>query len=223
MLDALIPGELFEDLLHKAEQGYSHIEDPAVFAVEGFAFRATRCVINMLCRVAEPVHYVEVGSFRGATLAAAMSGNRGKFVGIDNFQEFAGNGFTYTDVNGNVLKGAEKLSNEASVKQVIASFGPINGQLIKADFRTLDMRQFANVDVFLYDAAHSAEETEMGITQFAQVLSPNAIVLVDDVDRAPVIAGVLGGFLAAGIKLARIFIMRGEAWNEGLLIAQRYA
>ena len=223
MLDRLLPGPLFEEIFNNAEKGYSHVTDQDVFNVEGLSHLATRCTINMLCRACAPVTYLEVGTFRGATFAAAMSGNAGTFIGVDDFCEFNRNGgFSYTDTNGNLVDSSVMYSNREAVDSVVERFGGGKARFIEKKFQALDMSEIPTIDIFLYDAGHSAYETEMGLVQFAPKLAPNALILVDDIDRAEVMAGVMGGCVVAGLKPARLFVLRGEKWNEGLLVMQRY-
>jgi hypothetical protein len=61
--------------------------DDLLAAIDGLGRENNLALLNLAASLLEPGEsYVEVGSYKGRSLAAAMRGNDGDFVGIDNWQ-----------------------------------------------------------------------------------------------------------------------------------------
>ena len=75
----------FEDAL--ANRG--HI-DARAYQVDGFCGRKHRLFLNNLVAAVEQPRYLEIGIFRGATFCAAISNNKVRATGVDNWTEFGG-------------------------------------------------------------------------------------------------------------------------------------
>ena len=112
--------------------------------------------------------YLEVGVYRGAMLQHAGSVAK-TATGIDNFSLFDAQG-----------------ENEKAAKEKIT--GMENTRLIVGDCyaeATKKQVEDKSIDVFFYDAGHTAEETEKGILGYAYKLRDRAVIIVDDWNHEP--------------------------------------
>src|SRR5262249_10937869 len=64
--------------------------DPMVLAISGMSGRLYRMFINNLMRRLHRGRYLEIGSWAGSTLCAAINGNVVHATAIDNWSEFGG-------------------------------------------------------------------------------------------------------------------------------------
>jgi hypothetical protein len=115
--------------------------------------------------------YLEVGSYRGATLIGALEGNStANAYAIDNFSEF--------DPTGDGL---------AILQQNLESFA-IGGQVAFSDGdfeEILTSQSFVGnakgkVGVYLYDAAHDYRSQFMGLLLIRPLLATRGVLIVDD-------------------------------------------
>jgi len=109
--------------------------------------------------------YVEVGSFKGLSLIAAMLGNAGDFVGIDDFS----------------LGGGNRRRLDANLRR----YGLAGHTILEGDAFTL-LRQGAlgarRVGVYYYDAAHDYRSQMRGLRLIEPYLADDALLIVDDTD-----------------------------------------
>ena len=114
--------------------------------------------------------YVEVGSFKGLSLIAAMLGNTGDFVGIDNFSLDDGNrALLEANLRRYGLAGHTILEGDA--------FALLRGGALGA----------RRVGVYYYDAAHDYRSQVRGLRLIEPYLADGALMIVDDTDWAQVI------------------------------------
>jgi predicted O-methyltransferase YrrM len=110
--------------------------------------------------------YVEVGSFRGTSLIAAMLGNEGKaFIAIDDFS----------------MRDASRRALEENLRR----FGLEDATILEGDaFDILRDDAFPpeSVGVYYYDAAHTYEQQLDGLRLAEPYLAPRALLIVDDTD-----------------------------------------
>jgi precorrin-6B methylase 2 len=109
--------------------------------------------------------YVEVGSFKGASLVAASYGKQGDFVGIDDFSMGEG--------------------GRALLERNLAAFGSTHATILEGDaFDTLRGGALAGrrVGIYYYDAGHSYEQQLEGLRLIEPHLAGEALVIVDDSD-----------------------------------------
>jgi predicted O-methyltransferase YrrM len=115
--------------------------------------------------------YLEVGSFQGKSLVAALAGNSHvRAVACDNFTLF-------DDPN--------SPKNFDILKQNLASYRLSERvQFFDCDFRELltswNVRQLPRVGVYFYDGAHDEESQFLGVRMAEDLLADNAVVIVDD-------------------------------------------
>lgn len=124
-------------------------------------------LLNLAASMLEPGEsYVEVGSYRGTSLIAAMVGNdEGDFVAIDNFS----------------MSGASRTELEANV----ARFGLELPEIVEADaFEAVPSGVLAGktVGVYYYDDGHTYEKQLDGLRMIEPWLAERALLIVDDTD-----------------------------------------
>jgi predicted O-methyltransferase YrrM len=113
--------------------------------------------------------YLEVGTFQGKSLVAALKGNpRVKAVACDNFSEFDGSG-------GNRMALERNLGRYHLRDRV---------QFFDMDFRQLLARwrelQLPRIGAYFYDGAHDKASQYDGIKQAEPLLADRALLVVDD-------------------------------------------
>lgn len=109
--------------------------------------------------------YVEVGTYRGTSLIAAMLGNAGTFVALDNWSMGEGS--------------REQLDLN------LARFGLTGAELLEGDaFETLrgGALEGRTVGVYYYDNGHEYEQQLDGMRLIEPYLASPALVIVDDTD-----------------------------------------
>ena len=169
-------------------------------AVPGFACENNLALLNLAARLLGPGEsYVEVGSFRGTSLIAAMLGNDGEFVAIDDF--------SFDDAT---LEGLQ-----ASLER----FGLEGATILAGDaFELLEKGALEgrSVGVYYYDAAHDYESQLRGLRLVEPHLAREALLVVDDSDWDDV-RRATADYLAGQPKAQLAFDIPGEGgWWEGM-------
>jgi predicted O-methyltransferase YrrM len=149
--------------------------------------------------------YVEVGSFKGLSLIAAMLGNTGDFVGIDNFSLDEG--------------------NRALLEANLRRYGLAGHTILEGDAFAL-LRGGAlgvrRVGVYYYDAAHDYRSQVRGLRLIEPYLADGALMIVDDTDWEQV-ARAMRDYLAGQPHAAHLVTLDGKDrgqpwWWEGVQI-----
>jgi predicted O-methyltransferase YrrM len=134
--------------------------------VGGLARENNLALLNLAASLLGPGEsYVEVGSFKGLSLIAAMLGNRGDFVGIDDFS---------------MSQGSRALL-EANVRR----HGLAGHTILEGDaFSLLRSGALAGrgVGVYYYDAAHDYRSQLEALRLIEPHLVDGALLVVDDTD-----------------------------------------
>jgi predicted O-methyltransferase YrrM len=155
-----------------------------------------------------PAHesYVEVGTFRGSSLIAAMLGNDGKdFVAIDDFS----------------MRDASRQQLERN----LARFGLTGAAILEGDaFATLrsDALNGRSAGVYYYDAAHTYEQQLDGLRLAEPWLADEALLIVDDTDW-DFVARAVDDYLRDQPKAEVLVEIGGKdtgapAWWEGVRV-----
>ena len=147
---------------------------PGVLAMEGMTGRRTRHFYNGLCRQGRKINYLEVGTWKGSSLIAAMYGNEANVSAtvIDNWSQFNG-------PRDEFLHKSRYLAPDCNLKLL--------------DQDCFGVTSLPPIDVYLYDGDHSYELQYKAMTHFAGFLRRPAIVVVDDWNWGSVRQGTLDG------------------------------
>ena len=135
--------------------------------VPGLARENNLALLNLAASMLEPGEsYVEVGTYRGTSLIAAMVGNDdADFVAIDNFS----------------MSGSSRAQLEAN----LSHFGLEVPTIVEGDaFEVVPSGALAgkSVGVYYYDAGHTDEKQLDGLRMIEPWLADRALLIVDDTD-----------------------------------------
>ncbi len=173
-------------------------------AVPGLAARNNLALVNLAASCLEPGEsYVEIGTFKGTSLIAAMRGNDGDFVAIDSF----------------TMEGGSRETLETN----LARFGLAGAAILEGDAFEL-LRGGAlgerRVGVWYYDAFHSYEAQLDGLRLAEPHLADEAVLIVDDSDWEQV-GRATRDYLAGEPRASLLFEIGGKDhgapdWWEGV-------
>jgi protein O-GlcNAc transferase len=175
-------------------------------AVPGLAQPDNLALLNVAARcLGEGEAYVEVGTYHGTSLIAAMLGNAGTFVALDNWSMGDGSR-EQLDLNlaRFELKGAEILEGDAF--ETLRS-GALEGR---------------SIGVYYYDNGHEYEQQLDGMRLIEPYLASPALVIVDDTDWERVERAV-NDYLEQQPRATEILNIDGKdrgapQWWEGMRI-----
>jgi predicted O-methyltransferase YrrM len=179
---------------------------PILADVGGLARENNLALLNLAASfLGEGESYVEVGSFKGLSLIAAMLGNTGDFVGIDNF--------SLSDGNRTLL--------EANLRRYgLAGHAILEGDAFELLRRgTLGDRR---VGVYYYDAAHDYRSQFRALRLVEPHLAEDALLIVDDTDW-PQVARAMRDYLARQPRAELLVKLDGKDlgqpwWWEGVQV-----
>jgi hypothetical protein len=189
----------------------------AIFsALSGIRYRI---FINELIRSLPDARYLEVGTWTGSTLCAAINRNKVKAVSIDNWSEF----FIET-LNREIVR--EELFRNLSRFQT----SDANVTLIDKDFRKVDFSSIGKFNVYMYDGSHSEQDQYDGIRLALPALDDEFILIVDDWNQSDVAAGTFRALQDCNLTLLknRAVMLRDNSlggwrnqgeWHNGYMIA----
>jgi predicted O-methyltransferase YrrM len=186
------------------------LEDVSAFAeilesVPGLAQPNNLALLNVAARrLHDGESYVEVGTYRGTSLIAAMQGNHGDFAALDNWS----------------LGEGSREQLEANLER----YG-LTATLLEGDaFETLrsGALEGRTVGVYYYDNGHEYEQQLDGMRLIEPYLASPALVIVDDTDWERVERAV-DDYLEQQPRASEIYRVDGKdrghpEWWEGMRV-----
>jgi hypothetical protein len=199
--------------LNRAVEGESRI-DPEVLGIGGFSGRKYRMFINNLIASLPDARYLEVGSWAGSTLCAAISGNAVEALAIDNWSQFEGPAATF-------LQHLARFKGKARVS------------FLERDFRAVNYGAVGKFNVYLFDGPHEFRDQYDGVMLAQPALDDSHVLVVDDWNWPQVRAATKKGFADADLRVDFLAEIRtslddqhapppagGESdWHNGYMIA----
>lgn len=182
----LIPN--IEYCLEQALNDNSEIPDYSL-QIPGMSGIKYRHFINNLLRSLENPKYLEIGTWKGSTLCAAIGGVNGvSALAVDNFKY---GGATWDEVHENI----DKVKTEDSTIKVINS-----------EFVDFDYTAYGKFDVYLYDGGHTEEEHYDAIVRAVPALEDISIIIIDDWNNhgdtvSHIKTGTYNGFKDSGLEI----------------------
>lgn len=142
-----------------AENGVSKIDD-GIKQIDGMTGIKTRHLYNNLLTL-EDARYLEIGTFKGSSVCAAMCGNSATVVCIDDWSQFDGPKDEFM-LNFNRYKG----SNDAA--------------FIEKECFSVDTSKLFKFNIYLYDGDHRYEDQYKALAYYLDCMEDEFIFVVDD-------------------------------------------
>jgi hypothetical protein len=192
---------------------------PFVLGLDGMSGRRYRIFINQLMRLlGSDARYLEVGSWKGSTLASAIEGNKGHACCIDNWSEYGG---PREDFFANIAA----IRTDATLEVIESDFRDVRYSSIKG----------GPFNVYVFDGPHNEQDHYEGIRRAQHALADSYTLIVDDWNWLGVRTGTLKALIDAGLRVDHAIEIRttkndshppdkytrGKSdWHNGYFIAQ---
>ncbi len=173
--------------------------------LQGMSGRNYRIFINNLIASMKKPSYLEVGSWMGSTVCAAIYGNAVSATCIDNWSEFDGPKDVF-------------ISNTNKFMSPVATM-----DLIEADFRKVDYAALSKHNVFLFDGPHHEQDQYDGLALALEALADEFVFIVDDWNFAHVRRGTMRAMLACNLQEIYSLEVRTTQDNTHAELCQRYS
>jgi predicted O-methyltransferase YrrM len=210
---AELPG-LFDDFPSSPHPSRRRFDD-VVAGVPNLACENNLALINLAASLLdEGETYVELGTYHGASLIAAMRGNEvHDFVAIDNF--------SIGPVS--VRERSNPPATREALDANLTRFGAEGAAIVEGDALELLDRgalEGLRVGVFYYDAAHSYEAHLRALQLVEPYLADSALLIVDDSDWEQV-GRAIRDYLAGQPRARMLIEIEGATagrpwWWEGV-------
>lgn len=181
-----------------------------ILELEGMSGVRYREFINRLIGHLPDPRYLEIGSWKGSTVCAALYGNQAKALCIDNWAQYGG-------------PRAEFFSNLSLVQMPT---------VIESDFRHVDYASVGSFNVMFFDGPHSETDQYDGVRLTQPALDNEHVLIVDDWNWRSVRIGTLRGIRDSSLNILSIIEIRTtldnshptvsgkhSAWHNGTMIA----
>jgi len=166
-----------------------------VLGIDGMVCRKIKHFLNAICSMGG-CRYLEVGSWQGASLTAALYNNfQTCGIAIEDFSRFN-----------------ENRINESILRKNISRFlSKIDVELIKIDCWSIDLSIFElPFNIYFYDGRHLQKTQEMAFTYFNQILTDPFITIIDDWNVKEVRQGTRDAFDILNYKIIFEYILSPE-------------
>jgi len=172
---------LIENAFQNAEKNISKITND-IINMDGMTGTKTRHFYNnLLSSINDPV-YLEIGTWKGSSLCAAMYKNKAKVICIDNWCEFRGPKSEFL-VNFSKFKG----ENEAT--------------FIENDCYKVDISILPKFNIYMYDGNHTIESHYKALLHYYNCLDDIFIFIVDDWNWKDVRDGTIRSIQKLNLKV----------------------
>jgi len=193
----------------------------------GMSGKKYRYLINNFVSLTNNPRYLEIGSWTGSTVCAALYGNMAKAVCIDNWFRFP----EEKQIRKFFNTEDQKKTFEINTKKVITE--KIDFQFIESDFRKVNYKQLGKFNIYCYDALHDTKSQYDGISIVQPALDDIFVVIIDDWNLKEVREGTFAAFNDLGVSviskidikttqnntMPKLFHSHYSEWHNGYFIA----
>lgn len=199
----------FIDHIHQAYEKANNNQSKLtqeILELEGMSGSKTRHLYNNLVAF-EGARYLEIGCWKGSTLASAMYKNSAEILCIDNFSDFDDGSVVRT-----LFSTIEKYKGENSVS------------FLEEDSFQVDVKKLPKFNIYMYDGDHSKDSHCAALTHFYDCLDDTFIFIVDDWNWVDVKIGTIEAIdklkleVLAKIQVETIEYPDKEGYWNGVMI-----
>lgn len=175
-----------------AKELVDSVNNPIKINIPGLTSSRVQSLINGLAK--SSFKYLEIGSYQGATAAAALSGNNIHAYFVDTWQEAP-----------QALREGWETPTTNSLKEFKNNIGPYKGEnkvfISNSDMLKVNLENISDIDLFFYDGPHDFESTKNAVMYYAKTFAKHAILIFDDANWSQVIQGAYKGIVDFGLKI----------------------
>jgi hypothetical protein len=168
-----------------------------VLDMDGMSGTRYRMFINRLMQLHGcDARYLEVGSWKGSTLASAIEGNKGHACAIDNWAEYDGPRDAF-------FANIAQTPTEATL------------DVIEADFRSVKYSGIKGgpFNVFMFDGPHNEQDQYDGVRLTHRAMADSYTLIVDDWNWLGVRTGTLKALIDARLRVEHAIEIRTSTDN----------
>ena len=175
-----------------AQQLVDSVNNPIEIDIPGLTSTRVKSLINGLAKSSSK--YLEIGSYQGATAAAALSGNNIHAYFVDTWQ----------DAPQAVREGwetPETNSLEEFKKNIDLYKGENKVFISNSDMFKVNLSNISDVDLFFYDGPHDFESTKNAVKYYSKSFADQSFLIFDDANWTEVVKGAHKGIVESGLKI----------------------
>lgn len=202
------------------------------FSVMGMSSYKVRIFLNEIIKPS--TRYLEIGVWAGSTFVAALHENSPECaIAIDNFSEFTHETYASeikhdTSIDQIIAMAEEEASNNVySSKDTffdnLKKNNIRNYSFINADCFNLisdDKESIKNINTYLYDGGHTAEDHRKALTYYYDNLSDIFILIIDDWNYDPVKVGTRLGIQETNLKIHKEWELPANSYHKQTINGQ---
>jgi len=177
-----------------------------VLNVQGMSGKKYRHFINNVVSSVSDARYLEIGSWKGSTLCAAIFNNNVTAYAIDDWSTDGG---PEDEFNQNVQDCIEASNEDLN----------INVNFEKNDYRKVNYSEIGKYNIFLYDGLHEEQDQYDGIALPYETLDNVFILVVDDWNWDGPKDGTNRAIEELKLKVLYSIEINDEDWHNGYFIA----
>jgi hypothetical protein len=175
-----------------AQQLVDSVNNPIEINIPGLTSTRVQSLINGLAKSSSK--YLEIGSYQGATAAAALSGNNLQAYFVDTWQEAP-----------QAVREGWETPDTNSLEEFKKNINPYKGNnkifISNSDMFKVNLKPISNIDLFFYDGPHDFESTKNAVKYYSATFARQSILIFDDANWTDVVKGAHKGILELGLKI----------------------
>lgn len=153
-----------------------------ILNIPGMSGKKTRHLYNNICQMPD-ARYLEIGTWLGSTVCAAMYNNEIECTCIDNWSQFKGPKVQFME-NFNKFKSK-------------------NAKFIESDCWDIDPKTLGKFNIYMYDGDHDISSHYRALNHYLDCLDSTFLYIVDDWNWFKVRAGTYQAILDLNLKVHR--------------------
>ena len=160
--------------------------------IPGLTSTRVQSLINGLAKSSSK--YLEIGSYQGATAAAALSGNKLEAYFVDMWEsapQAVRRGWE-TPVTNTLEEFKENIKPYKGDSKIFIS---------NSDMFRVDVSKISDIDLFFYDGPHDHESTKNAVKYYYPSFANQSILIFDDANWTEVVQGAHKGILESGLNI----------------------
>jgi hypothetical protein len=178
-----------KEAFERAENLQSKIPAEYIPKLTGLSSPKIWHLLNNLAAQAD--NYLEIGTYMGSSLMAALYGNSVSAVAVDNF----------------CMKPKTRGHFFKNVKDLKFKF-------IEKDCFTIDPNELEPIDLYFYDGEHSRDSQYKAIVHFLPAMKQEFIYVCDDWNNSPVREGTFAAIQDCKLEIMEFHERRHESMKD---------